>query len=72
MTAIDIDRTVHTFYITFFLCVAYKAVKSKVTIYIVCAVNKKDLCSPHLPVTPAQLMWPGIDRNASWAVGDFA
>ena len=28
--------------------------------------------SPHLPVTPAQLMRPGIGRNASCAVGDFA
>ena len=27
--------------------------------------------SPHLPVTPAQLMRPGIGRNASCAVGDF-
>ena len=26
----------------------------------------------HLPVTPAQLMRPGIGRNASCAVGDFA
>ena len=28
--------------------------------------------SLHLPVTPAQLMRPGIGRNASCAVGDFA
>ena len=28
--------------------------------------------SLHLPVTPAQLMTPGIGRNASCAVGDFA
>ena len=28
--------------------------------------------SPHLPVTPAQLMRPGIGRNMSCAVGDFA
>ena len=28
--------------------------------------------SPHLPVTPAQLMRSGIGRNASCAVGDFA
>ena len=27
--------------------------------------------SPHLPVTPAQLMRSGIGRNASCAVGDF-
>ena len=27
--------------------------------------------SLHLPVTPAQLMRPGIGRNASCAVGDF-
>ena len=26
----------------------------------------------HLPVTPVQLMRPGIDRNTSCAVGDFA
>ena len=26
---------------------------------------------PHLPVTPAQLMRPGIGRNTSCAVGDF-
>ena len=29
-------------------------------------------CSSHLPVTPAQLMRPGIGRNASCTVGDFA
>ena len=28
--------------------------------------------SLHLPVTPAQLMRPGIGRNTSCAVGDFA
>ena len=28
--------------------------------------------SPHLPVTPAQLMRPGIGRDAFCAVGDFA
>ena len=28
--------------------------------------------SPHLPVTPAQLMRPGIGQNVSCAVGDFA
>ena len=28
--------------------------------------------SPHLPVTPAQLMRPGIGQNTSCAVGDFA
>jgi len=25
----------------------------------------------HFPVTPAELMWPGIGRNVSRAVDDF-
>ena len=28
--------------------------------------------SPHLSVTPVQLMRPGIGQHASYAVGDFA
>ena len=35
-------------------------------------INILTITSPHLPITPVQLKRPGIGRNASCAVGDFA